>query len=446
LMGRRMFAAALTVPFVLGWLPILAQRDGLYGTRFGVAVLITGNAAAFALASIVSARAASRLEALSADAQQEARDSHDKLVALIDNTSAVIYIRDLDGRYVLVNREFERLFKLGRANVVGKTDHDLFPAAVAAGFRADDLTAIARGTPIHVEEFVPGDDGEHAYITVKFPLLDSARQAYAVCGISTDITDRKRAEDKVHLLNAELETRVRERTSELETSTRELDAFAYSVSHDLRAPLRSLNGYSEVLLEDYAEVLDETGRGYLDRVQANAARMGQLIDGLLDLSRNSRVTLTRSDVDLHELADEVVADLRAAEPGRAVEIVVADHLRTSADPALIRLVLQNLIGNAWKFSADGTPATIEVGSAEQDGEQVFFVRDNGAGFDMRYAAKLFEPFQRLHGGQEFEGSGLGLAIVQRIIARHGGRIWARGEPGGGAVFSFTTGIRVGALR
>jgi light-regulated signal transduction histidine kinase (bacteriophytochrome) len=295
-----------------------------------------------------------------------------------------------------------------------------------------------------VDETMVVDDGEHAYVTVKFQRLDSAGQAYAVCGSATDITDRKRAEDEVRLLNAELETRVRDRTTELETSTRELDAFAYSVSHDLRAPLRSLNGYSEVLLEDYAEVLDATGRGYLERLQANAARMGQLIDGLLDLSRNSRVTLTRSDVDLHELTDEAVADLRRAEPTRAVEFVVADRLRTCADPALIRLVLQNLIGNAWKFSVDGAPATIEVGSAEQDGERVFFVRDNGAGFDMRYAAKLFEPFQRLHGGNEFEGSGLGLAIVQRIIVRHGGRIWASGKPGSGAVFSFTTGTPVGA--
>src|SRR3954462_15130340 len=188
---------------------------------------------------------------------------HEQLMALIDHTSAVIYMRDADGRYLLVNREYERLFGLRREDIVGLTDHDLFPGPVADEFRANDLQAFARRVPVQMEEQAPGDDGMRTYVTVKFPLIDQAGQAYAVCGISTDITERKQAEEEVRRLNDELEMRVRQRTAELEASTRELDAFAYSVSHDLRAPLRSLEGFSQILLEDYAAQLDEEAEGYL---------------------------------------------------------------------------------------------------------------------------------------------------------------------------------------
>jgi PAS domain S-box-containing protein len=437
--GRRLLAATATVPFVLGWLPVLAQQNALYGARFGVAVLITGNALAFGAVSFITTRAASRLEAAGAQAQQAARQLHTDLMALIDNTSAVIYMRDLEGRYRLINREYERLFDVRRENILGKRDHDLFPAEVADSFRANDLAAVERGFPIQMEETAPGDDGPHNYITVKFPLIDGAGRPYAVCGISTDITDRTRAEAEVRRLNAELEGRVRERTAELEASTLELDAFAYSVSHDLRAPLRSLDGFSQVLLDDYGDVLDDTGKDYLGRLQANAGRMAQMIDDLLDLSRASRVELSRRDVDLAEIARSVVAELREGDPDRAdtTTVIIADGLHGAGDPHLLRLVLMNLIGNAWKFTAKRAAATVEVGASDSDGERVYFVRDNGAGFNMEYAGKLFEPFQRLHTRGDFDGSGLGLAIVQRILRRHGGRIWASGEPDHGAVFYFT---------
>jgi PAS domain S-box-containing protein len=361
----------------------------------------------------------------------------DQLLALIDNTSAVIYMRDLDGRYMVVNREYERLFHLRREDIVGLTDHDLFPAAIADEFRANDRRAASTGVPVSIEEVAPGEDGPHTYITVKFPLLDSAGRAYAVAGISTDITDRKRAEEQVRQLNAELEQRVRDRTAELETAVRELDAFAYSVSHDLRAPLRSLHGFSEVLLEDYADRLDEDGCQYLRRIQANVARQGQLIDDLLRLSRATRTGLNRGRVDLSALAREVIDELRSAEPHRRVEAAIADALVATGDSHLIRLALDNLLSNAWKFTGKREQAIIEVGSVHRDGERQFFVRDNGAGFDMRYSNKLFDPLQRLHAATEFEGNGIGLAIVHRIVSRHGGRIWATSEPEKGATFFFT---------
>ncbi len=359
-----------------------------------------------------------------------------QLMALLDRTSAVIYMRDVDGRYMLVNRQYERLFDVRREDIVGLTDHDLFGQEIADAFRENDLAAIARGEPVHIEEVAPGEDGPHTYVTVKFSLTDAQGQPYAICGISTDITARKRAEEEVHRLNVGLEQRVRERTAELEASTRELDAFAYSVSHDLRAPLRSIEGFAQLLMEDYGETLDDGGRMYLDRIQANATRMAHMIDDLLDLSRAARVDLHRERTDLSTVATEIAAELRAVQPERTVDVSVAPGLTALGDPALIRLVLHNLMGNAWKFTSRRDDARIVVDSPSPD---VVRVADNGAGFDMRYAKKLFDPFQRLHAATDFQGTGVGLAIVHRIVRRHGGRIWAHGQPDHGATFCLTFG-------
>jgi PAS domain S-box-containing protein len=370
-----------------------------------------------------------------------ARQNADRLLKVIDNTSAVIYMRDGDGRYLLVNRRYEELFGIKRHEIVGLTDHDLFPAPMADEFRANDLKAFAHGAPIQMEELAPHPDGPHTYITVKYPITDLAGRPYAICGISTDITTLKRAEEQVRQLNTDLERRVRERTGELEASTRELDAFAYSVSHDLRAPLRAVAGFSDLLLEDYHDRLDETGRDYLRRVLAATDRMGQLIDDLLDLSRATRTELTRQPVNLTAMSRRIVAELLGPDPdpaaGPAVQIAIDDDLRAVGDPALLGLVLQNLISNAWKFTAKEPQPRIHVGSCENDGARTFFVRDNGAGFDMAFAGKLFAPFQRLHTVDEFPGTGIGLATVQRIVHRHGGRIWAEGAVDGGATFYFT---------
>lgn len=212
----------------------------------------------------------------------------------------------------------------------------------------------------------------------------------------------------------------------LDAANKELEAFAYSVSHDLRTPLRSIDGFSQALLEDYAPLLDEQGRDYLQRVRSASQRMGQLIDDLLDLSRTARREFRRGPVDLSTLAHLTYEGLRRSDPDRQVEFVVAPGLVASGDIGLLRIVLDNLLGNAWKFTAKRPQARIEFGATVASGVTTYFVRDNGAGFDMAYADKLFTPFQRLHGMTEFPGTGIGLATVSRIVHRHGGRIWAEG--------------------
>jgi signal transduction histidine kinase len=229
-------------------------------------------------------------------------------------------------------------------------------------------------------------------------------------------------------------------TSELQAANRELEAFSYSVSHDLRAPLRSIDGFSQALLEDAAEHLDEQGKDYLTRIRESTQRMAQLIDALLALSRITRAELQRQDLDLSAMAQAIAADLRRQEPTRQVAFVIADGLRAIGDPRLLRVALENLLGNAWKFTAKCPQGCIEVGHLTQlDGILVFFIRDNGAGFEMAYADKLFGAFQRLHRDGEFPGTGIGLATVQRIIHRHGGRIWAESAVNQGATFYFTVG-------
>ena len=238
-------------------------------------------------------------------------------------------------------------------------------------------------------------------------------------------------------LNVELEQRVEQRTRELEVSNQELQAFSYSVSHDLRAPLRTIDGFSLALAEDFADVLNAEGRDYIQRVRGGVQRMGMLIDALLQLSRVTRSDLQREQVDLSQLATLVFSELAANETGRDVEFVAPAGVMADADPRLMRVAFENLLGNALKFTSRTPGARVEFGQAAQNGETVYFIRDNGAGFDMQYVDRLFTAFQRLHGDKDFKGSGIGLATVSRIVRRHHGRIWAEGSTGAGATFSFT---------
>jgi light-regulated signal transduction histidine kinase (bacteriophytochrome) len=247
----------------------------------------------------------------------------------------------------------------------------------------------------------------------------------------------ERKAEEVHLLNITLEERVRQRTAELEATNRELEAFSYSVSHDLRAPLRTIDGFSLALEEDYTDAVDATGRDYIKRVRTGVQRMGQLIDSLLQLSRITRAEIAREPVDMSALGESVVANLREENPDRTLDILVDPRMQVDADPKLLRVALENLLGNAVKFTSKVEHPTIHFGYDAH--QQAYFVRDNGAGFDMYYKDKLFNAFNRLHGDKDFKGSGIGLATVARVIRRHHGKIWADAQVNRGATFYFTLG-------
>jgi light-regulated signal transduction histidine kinase (bacteriophytochrome) len=288
--------------------------------------------------------------------------------------------------------------------------------------------------------FEPGWQGNLSL----FVLLSGLAISLMLFGVTWMLTHSRIQAEHVRLqleaANRQLENTNRdleETNRELEGANSELEAFSYSVSHDLRAPLRSIEGFAQILLEDHAQGLDEEARGYLGRVRAASRRMALLIDDLLDLSRVTRSSLSRQMVDLSALAREIAAEIEKSQPDRRVRFVIADGLVVRGDPRLLRVLLENLLGNAFKFTQKEREATIEFGAVTRDGGVAYYVRDNGVGFDEAYATKLFGAFQRLHGSEDFEGTGIGLATVQRIVGRHGGKAWAEGAVGKGASFFFT---------
>ena len=498
-------------------------------------------------------------------AEENLRASEERFRAVVDNSPTKIHIKDVDGRYTLINRQSEILFGVTNEEARGKTSRDIFPKEVADSFAGHDQAVIESGRTIENEEEWVQDDGVHTFLTVKFPIRGATGEIVAVGAIGTDITERKRAEEnlraseerfrdfaetasdwfwemdenlrftflsdafvqasggvpperivgktrrdigwadeedekwqrhmadlearkpfkdfqytfvdpdgnehhwsisgrpvmdgdnvfhgyrgvgediterkraeeEIRRLNTSLEGRVAQRTAELEAANKELEAFSYSVSHDLRAPLRTIDGFSRILLEEHAESLDDKGKKFLQRIRAGSQKMGQLIDAVLQLSRLARGDLKRKKLDLSKIVDAIAGELKKSQPDRDMTFKVARGVTAAGDEQLIKVALQNLLGNAVKYTGRKDQARIEFGVTNGDGRNVYFVRDNGAGFDMSYADKLFAPFQRAHGAAEFEGTGIGLATVQRIINRHRGKVWAEAEVDKGATFFFT---------
>jgi len=340
-----------------------------------------------------------------------------------------------DDDMILCSPQAHRIYGLtpGQSKIKAATLRILIHPDDTAGVAEARRAALAGGARFQIEHRIVRPDGALRWVLQAAVVeWDDAGVPVRLLGIIQDITDRKRSED-------ELEARVTQRTAELELSNRNLQAFSYSIAHDLRSPLRGLNGFSDALLEEYSEILGETGRGYAHRIQAASERMGTIIDDLLRLSQVTHADMNLVPVDLSAEVAAIADGLPSVDPGRRVSFAIQEDVWVAADRILIRTVLDNLVENAWKFTAGREDATIEFATAATDDDATVccYVRDNGAGFDPAYADKLFKPFQRLHTTREFPGTGVGLASVQRIIERHGGRVWADGAVDGGATFYFT---------
>jgi PAS domain S-box-containing protein len=379
-------------------------------------------------------------ESIERQQSEQARRSIENLYrAIFENMAAGCCVnklifengRAVDYKFLDVNSAFGRITGFEREKILGRRASDVY-AMKNVPF-LDKYEQVARtGKPLMFEAFFP-PAGKFLEIMASSPGDGMFSTVF------TDISERRAAEEEIHKLNNELEKRVASRTSQLETTNRELEAFAYSVSHDLRAPLRALDGFTSELLDGYADRMDGTGLHYLERIKESVRKMGRLIDDLLELSHISRADIQIRKVDLTKMARQIAEALANETPSRSVEFIAQPDIVAEADQDLLRIAMENLLGNAWKFTSKNDSPRIAFGSATMSGEHVYFVQDNGAGFDMRYADKLFAPFQRLHGVQEFPGTGIGLSIVKRIISRHEGRIWAVAEPGKGATFYFTLG-------
>jgi PAS domain S-box-containing protein len=360
------------------------------------------------------------------------------LASILEHAKDGVLSVDLDGRIVSWNRGAADLFGYQVERVAGMSLDRL--EAPGQGERLKQWFEQAkRGTPtVQCETDMRREDAQPfaGEVTVA-PIRSDTGEVMAVSLTVRDISERKRNQEELMRIRAELEQRVAQRTAALRAVNRELEAFTYSASHDLRAPLRGIDGFSQALLEDYGNALDETAGHYIARIRSAARRMGETIDALLMLSRITQAPLKLETIDLSGLAVEIVTELRERDPRRRLELEVEPGLLARADSQLIRIALENLLGNAWKFTRERERARIVVGRSASGPPGTYYVRDNGAGFDMAYADKLFLPFQRLHDPERFPGTGIGLGTVQRVIARHGGRVWAEGAPGEGATFYFS---------
>ena len=374
-------------------------------------------------------------------AEQALREREEREAAILETALDCIVIADEHGRILEFNPAAEKTFGYRRAEAVGKElTETIIPPALREQHRRGlaHYLATGEGPVLGKRVELPAMRADGSEFPVELAITVTHEQGRpAFTAYLRDISERKRAEKALRRAHDELELRVQERTRELEVANHELESFSYSVSHDLRAPLRAMSGYAQELLEEHAESLNEEGRHFLRRIHDNANQMGRLIDDLLAFSRLGRQELKRAGIEMTALARTVLEELKAAHPGREIRENIDPLPRARGDASMVRQVWFNLLSNAVKFTGPRKVARIEIGAVEGAGEHTFRVKDNGVGFDMEYADKLFGVFQRLHGPEEFEGSGVGLALVSRIVERHGGRVWAEGRAGEGATVYFT---------
>ncbi|MEM7590255.1 MAG: ATP-binding protein [Cyanobacteria bacterium P01_A01_bin.83] len=368
-----------------------------------------------------------RLSSLSV-AQLTQGQSPIALETIIDLLPYYLLVVDVKSKTILLtNSGLNQSLALSEAEIMGKTITECFGQEYVSQIIWQNEQVISSKQGLQIQEKVELAGEIHYFDTVVTPLFDAHGEIYALLRTSSDIPDLAATQEELS-----------QRTLQLEAANRELESFSYSVSHDLQAPLRVINGFSQVLWSNYQPNLDERGQHYLQRIQANSQRMSDLIDALLQLSRITRTQMKVEYVNLSAIAREITEELRAEDSARQVELTIASDLQAKGDPQLLRIALSNLLHNAWKYTSNRTLAQIEFGSITQnDSSLTFFIKDNGAGFDPEYADKLFTPFQRLHSQAEFPGTGIGLATVQRIIYRHGGKVWAEGECDRGAKVYFT---------
>jgi PAS domain S-box-containing protein len=370
-------------------------------------------------------------------AERKLKEEYFILNSIINSANAIVFSVDQQYRYTS--------FNLNHAVFM----NTLYGAEIKRGFSMlDYITSpeTREATKQKLDRVLAGDlvieessfyNEPPQYFQVSHSPITNEQEIIGVAVLAQDMTNRKHIEEEIKSLNEDLEKRVKERTSQLEAANKELESFAYSVSHDLRAPLRGIDGFSQVLIEEYYDKIDAQGRDYLQRVRAAAQRIGQLIDDILSLSKVNKSEIAMKQLNLSEIAQKIADNLQESKPKRNVGFIIQNEIKVNGDDRLLRIALENLMGNAWKFTSKHTKATIEFGMQQQNGQCAYYVRDDGAGFDMNYAQKLFGAFQRLHAADEFPGTGIGLATVQRIIHRHGGKVWAEGEVEKGATVYFT---------